>query len=98
MPRPLAILLSLLVLSAAPLPAAMAASFENIARLANEGYAVGAKAQLLDSGDVLGEIAAERQLSPASVTKLYASAAALERWGPQHRFTTRLVTTGNVDA
>ena len=98
MPRPLAILLSLLVLSAAPLPAAMAAGFENIARLANEGYAVGAKAQLLDSGDVLGEIAAERQLSPASVTKLYASAAALERWGPQHRFTTRLVTTGNVDA
>ncbi|GHA98652.1 D-alanyl-D-alanine carboxypeptidase/D-alanyl-D-alanine endopeptidase [Modicisalibacter luteus] len=95
--RPSVVLLSVLALLVSPLPA-VAAGFEHIARLTSEGYAVGAKAQLLDSGEVLGEIAAERQLSPASVTKLYASAAALERWGPQHRFATRLVTTGAVDA
>ncbi|MFD2438883.1 D-alanyl-D-alanine carboxypeptidase [Modicisalibacter luteus] len=65
--RPSVVLLSVLALLVSPLPA-VAAGFEHIARLTSEGYAVGAKAQLLDSGEVLGEIAAERQLSPASVT------------------------------
>ncbi|SFH53432.1 D-alanyl-D-alanine carboxypeptidase/D-alanyl-D-alanine endopeptidase [Modicisalibacter xianhensis] len=97
MSRPFVVLFSILALVVLP-HSAIAGGFEHIARLTSQGYTVGAQAQLLDNGEVLGEIAAERQLSPASVSKLYASAAALERWGPQHRFTTRLVTTGNIDA
>ncbi|GGX99457.1 hypothetical protein GCM10007160_28940 [Litchfieldella qijiaojingensis] len=77
---------------------ALGAGFSHLSRLAEEGFAIGAQARLLDDGEVLGEIGAERQLSPASVSKLYVSAAALQRWGPQHTFTTRLVSIGDIDA
>lgn len=97
MPRQCLALCVTLLLFATSFPL-MAAGFENISRLAERGFAVGAQARLLDSGQVLDEIDAERQLSPASVSKLYLSAAALDRWGPQHRFSTRLVSTGTVDA
>ncbi|MFP4263933.1 MAG: D-alanyl-D-alanine carboxypeptidase/D-alanyl-D-alanine-endopeptidase [Halomonas sp.] len=76
----------------------LAAGFEAVARLADRGFLVGAEARLLDEGRVLGAIAPERQLSPASVSKSYLAAAALDRWGPQHRFTTRLVSEAAPDA
>jgi len=95
--RPLAaVLLSLTVLGTAT--PGLAAGFDYVARLADSGLRISAKAQLLDSGTVLGEIDPQRQLSPASVSKLYIAAAALDRWGPQYRFTTRLVSTGTIDA
>ncbi|WP_048305874.1 D-alanyl-D-alanine carboxypeptidase/D-alanyl-D-alanine-endopeptidase [Halomonas sp. PR-M31] len=96
MRRPLIALLTLFLLAGMPFTL-MAAGFDHVKRLANKGFVIGAQARLLDSGKVLGEIDAERQLSPASVTKLYTAAAALDRFGPQHRFTTRLVTSGWVD-
>lgn len=80
-----------------PGPFARASGFEHVARLAGQGFRLGARAELLDSGRVLGAIAPRRALSPASVSKLYTAAAALDRWGPQHRFTTRLVSTGTID-
>ncbi len=87
--------LCLLLLS---LPAVAQAGFERLARLADKGFLIGAEAKLLDDGQVLGAIEPERQLSPASVSKLYLTAAALDRWGPQHRFTTRLLGEGGPDA
>ncbi|TFH85813.1 D-alanyl-D-alanine carboxypeptidase/D-alanyl-D-alanine-endopeptidase [Billgrantia azerbaijanica] len=75
----------------------LAHGFESLGRLAERGFLVGAEARLLHSGEVLGSIAPERQLSPASVSKAYLAAAALDRWGPQHRFTTRLVSDGELD-
>lgn len=96
MSRQFVALLAGVCLIVAPLTL-MAAGFERTARLADRGFAIGAQARLLDSGEVLAEIDAERQLSPASVSKLYISAAALDRWGPQHRFSTRLMTTGTID-
>ncbi len=81
---------------------AWGSGFVELGRLAERGYQVGAEARLLGDGaapgEVLGVIAAERQLSPASVTKAYLAAAALDRWGPQHRFTTRLVSDAPLDA
>ncbi|GHB32328.1 D-alanyl-D-alanine carboxypeptidase/D-alanyl-D-alanine endopeptidase [Salinicola rhizosphaerae] len=76
--------------------AAQAAGFDHVAKLADKGFVISAQARLLDSGDVLGALNPTQPLSPASVTKLYTAAASLDRWGPQHRFTTRLVSTGDV--
>ncbi|GKW48287.1 D-alanyl-D-alanine carboxypeptidase/D-alanyl-D-alanine endopeptidase [Halomonas sp. NCCP-2165] len=83
-----------------PLPA-LADGFTHLAGLVERGFAVGAEARLLGDGaapgESLGAIEPRRQLSPASVSKAYLAAAALSEWGPQHRFTTRLVTPGRVD-
>lgn len=78
--------------------AAQAAGFDHVARLADKGFVISAQARMLDSGEVLGAINPAQPLSPASVTKLYTAAAALDRWGPQHRFTTRFVSSGSIDA
>ncbi|WP_290789293.1 D-alanyl-D-alanine carboxypeptidase/D-alanyl-D-alanine-endopeptidase [Halomonas sp.] len=78
--------------------AAQASGFAQLGRLADKGFMISAEARLIDEGEVLGSIEPERQLSPASVTKSYLAAAALDRWGPQHRFTTRLVSAARPDA
>ncbi|WP_242458022.1 D-alanyl-D-alanine carboxypeptidase/D-alanyl-D-alanine-endopeptidase [Halomonas sp. YLGW01] len=94
MPRLLRSLLVILVCCVGGVSLAQASGFERLASLEEQGFLIGAEARLLDSGEVLGEIAPDRELSPASVSKLYLAAAALDRWGPQHRFTTRLLTAG----
>ncbi|MDT8880621.1 D-alanyl-D-alanine carboxypeptidase/D-alanyl-D-alanine-endopeptidase [Halomonas saccharevitans] len=75
-----------------------ASGFSRLAELTDEGFLVGAEARLLGGGERLGSIDPERQLSPASVSKVYVAAAALDRWGPQYRFTSRLVSTVEPDA
>ncbi|GAB2793023.1 hypothetical protein GCM10027040_19060 [Halomonas shantousis] len=92
MSRLLCLLFLLLPLSA------LGTGFDNVSSLAGKGFAISAQARLLDSDETLGALEPERLLSPASVSKLYISAAALDRWGPQHRFTTRFVTTGHLDS
>ncbi|MCH4563893.1 D-alanyl-D-alanine carboxypeptidase/D-alanyl-D-alanine-endopeptidase [Halomonas sp. EGI 63088] len=87
-------LLCLLLVS----PLVQAEGFARLAELGERGFLIGAEARLLDSREVLGAIEPQRQLSPASVTKAYLAAAALDRWGPQHRFTTRLVSDAELDA
>ena len=77
------------------------ADFTRLSQLEAKGFSVSAEARLLDadsgSNPLLGSLNPERQLSPASVTKAYMSAALLNRFGPQHRFTSQLVSTGQVD-
>ena len=85
------------LLLACLLPLAVHASgFSQLGRLADKGFLISAEARLIDEGRVLGAIDPERQLSPASVTKSYLAAAALDRWGPQHRFATRLVSEARL--
>jgi len=50
----------------------------------------------LDRGDTLFARAAHAPLAPASNMKLFTAAAALEYLGPEHRFTTYLLTDGPV--
>ncbi|RCV88162.1 D-alanyl-D-alanine carboxypeptidase/D-alanyl-D-alanine endopeptidase [Billgrantia montanilacus] len=76
---------------------ASGAGFTELERMVERGFLVSAEARLLDTGEVLGAIEPQRQLSPASVTKAYLAAAALDRWGPQHRFTTRLVSDAELN-
>ena len=49
-----------------------------------------------EDGTVLASEAAERAVHPASVTKVATSLALLQKLGPTHRFTTRLLAEGRV--
>ncbi len=75
------------------------ADFSRLGELREQGFSISAEARLLgpDADRVLGSIDPDRQLSPASVTKAYMSAALLSRFGPQHRFTSALVSSGVID-
>lgn len=76
--------------------AAVAGPLAPLRALQRQGAQVSAMVIRLKSSQVLGELHPRRALTPASVSKLYVTAAALSRWGPQHRFTTRLVGTGRI--
>ncbi|WP_027965769.1 D-alanyl-D-alanine carboxypeptidase/D-alanyl-D-alanine endopeptidase [Halomonas halocynthiae] len=82
--------------------AALASGFPSLATLQSEGFQIGAEARLLPVGNdpsrILGSMSPARELSPASVTKVYTAAAVLDKFGPQHRFTTRLMSQAKPDA
>lgn len=74
------------------------ADFSRLAELQQKGFAISAEARLIDAPKTtLGSINAQSLRSPASVTKAYLAAAALTRFGPQHRFTSRLGSLGELD-
>lgn len=77
------------------------ADFSRLSQLQGKGFSISAEARLLeadaDTNTLLGSLNPERQLSPASVTKAYLAAAALNRFGPQHRFTSQLVSSGSIE-
>jgi len=50
----------------------------------------------LDDMTTIAELNPDQRLTPASVSKLYAASAALEQFGPDHRFTTRFASRGAV--
>ena len=50
----------------------------------------------LDDMSVIDAINPDQRLTPASVSKLYAAGAALEQFGPGHRFTSRFTSAGSV--
>lgn len=79
---------------AAP-PPALPALHRLQARL---GVATSALVVRLDEHRTLAAIDPKTRLIPASLTKLYTAAAALHRWGPDHRFVTRLAYRGRIAA
>lgn len=92
----LLLFLMLLITGSVVTPGAHADGFPATQALTDKGFVVGAQARLLDSGESLGSIAPDRQMTPASVSKLYTAAAALTQWGPQKRFTTELRSSGAI--
>lgn len=75
------------------------ADFSHLSQLQEKGFSISAEARLLNSQTpaLLGSLDPERQMAPASVTKAYMAAALLNRFGPQHRFTSQLVSSGVID-
>ncbi len=71
-----------------PLPALRA--------LAGDQARVSALVVDLGSKQTLASLAPKTRLTPASVSKLYAAAGALGRWGPDHRFVNRVASRGEV--
>ncbi|MGL6215945.1 D-alanyl-D-alanine carboxypeptidase/D-alanyl-D-alanine endopeptidase [Billgrantia desiderata] len=103
MVRAVARLGCLLLLCGSMLPVvALGSGFAELGKMTESGFRISAEARLLGDGGrdgvLLGAIEPQSQLSPASVSKAYLAAAALDRWGPQHRFATRLVSTAELDA
>lgn len=64
--------------------------------LADEGANVTAAVVDLSNNRILAQIAPNRRVTPASVSKLFITAAALEQWGPDSVFTTRFSSTASV--
>ncbi len=82
-----------------PLPsdAIAAASADLTASLARAGYTRSVRIEDLDTGQILFEDGNATLLAPASNTKLYTTAAALEILGPDDPLTTRVVGTAAID-
>lgn len=76
--------------------AAQPASLPNVQTLGSKNVSMSALVVDLTNKRVLAEYNPERRLTPASVTKLYVDAAALSHWGPNHRFSTPLMTNGRI--
>lgn len=75
-----------------------ASALPALSQLANGPARVSALVINLENHETLAKITPWKRLTPASVTKLYVTAATLQRWGPNHRFTTKLLTNGTVDS
>ncbi|HEX5313443.1 MAG TPA: D-alanyl-D-alanine carboxypeptidase/D-alanyl-D-alanine-endopeptidase [Gammaproteobacteria bacterium] len=71
-------------------------SLAPLVELVNDGARVSALVVRLDDGSELAAIAPDTPLAPASVSKLYVAAAALDRWGPDYQFPTRLLAAGKI--
>jgi D-alanyl-D-alanine carboxypeptidase/D-alanyl-D-alanine-endopeptidase (penicillin-binding protein 4) len=79
----------------ATLDASMKAAL-NVAALS--GRTFGGLAVDLETGQTLWASDPDRAMIPASNTKIFTTAAALARLGPEHRMVSRLVSTGTIDA
>jgi D-alanyl-D-alanine carboxypeptidase/D-alanyl-D-alanine-endopeptidase (penicillin-binding protein 4) len=52
----------------------------------------------LESGQAIYDLNADKLFAPASTTKLYSVAAALDAWGPDYRFKTPVLRFGEIDS
>jgi len=68
-----------------------------IAQSCNKGLRVGAKFYSLDRQEVIYDRNSDTLFTPASNMKIFTSAMALKKVGPDYRFHTRLYTTGKVE-
>lgn len=67
----------------------------NLRNLANQADVTALVVRLRDMRPIAA-LNADQRLRPASVSKLFASAAALQQFGPHHRFTTRFASHGSL--
>lgn len=75
-------------------PAVAATGLPALKALENAGYEVAGIVVDLDSDTPIAELNPGKLLIPASVTKIYTAARALEVWGADYRFETHVLTQG----
>lgn len=75
-------------------PSLAATDLRALKALENAGYEVAGMVVDLESGSTIAELNPDKLLIPASVTKVYTAAKALEVWGADYRFETHLLTQG----
>ncbi|ROO24715.1 D-alanyl-D-alanine carboxypeptidase [Salinisphaera orenii MK-B5] len=80
----------------APVSAGLAAERLSSLRSLSQQADVSALVVRLDDMQPIARLNPDRRLTPASVSKLYAAAAALEQFGPDHRFSTRFVSEASL--
>lgn len=83
-----------IILVSTPLLAAQ--PLRNLEELAGKNVNLSAIVVDLSNRKILAQLNPDFRLTPASVTKLYIDAAALNQWGPNHRFNTPLLTNGRI--
>ncbi|MGH8127495.1 MAG: D-alanyl-D-alanine carboxypeptidase/D-alanyl-D-alanine endopeptidase [Gammaproteobacteria bacterium] len=87
----------LLLASVMQAPVHAATPLAPLQALAAHGARVSALIVRLNDHKTLAAIQPDLALTPASTSKLYVAASALQQWGPDYRFTTRLLGTGPVE-
>ena len=80
----------------APASAGLAAETLSSLRSLSRQADVSALVVRLDDMQPIARLNPDRRLTPAAVSKLYAAAAALEQFGPDHRFSTRFVSEASL--
>lgn len=76
---------------------AAAAPLPELQALVHDGARVSGLVVDLTHGKILAQLAPDERLTPASTTKLFTSAAALELWGPDATFTTQFTSNAAFD-
>lgn len=71
------------------------ASFANLRALASHAHVTALVVRLRDM-HTLAALAPDQRLRPASVSKLFSASAALQQFGPAHRFTSRFASHGPI--
>ena len=82
-----------------------AAAQDNLTKVVNQikGYEYFANGQIallatdMKTGEVIAEYNPDMSVIPASNTKLFSTAAALELYGPDFKYQTKLFYTGKID-
>lgn len=95
-PRIVQSLLFLVLIGITHVSYGMSFPWPALRRLEQSGMHVSARVIDLETGRTLGALNPAQSLIPASVTKLYTSAAALDRWGAAKRFVTKVLRRGTV--
>ncbi|APJ02700.1 D-alanyl-D-alanine carboxypeptidase/D-alanyl-D-alanine-endopeptidase [Silvanigrella aquatica] len=72
-------------------------SFPALKKLEKEGNQVSAMAVRLSDGKIIAELNSEKRLSPASVTKLILASKAIDTWGIDKTFTTKVFMRGKLN-
>jgi serine-type D-Ala-D-Ala carboxypeptidase/endopeptidase (penicillin-binding protein 4) len=71
--------------------------FQSLKNLESEGNQVSAMILRLSDGKVITELNPDKRLSPASISKLVIASQALDKWGPNKTFTTKVLMRGKLN-